>query len=163
MGKGRAPRGLLRDDVEFKAATFDLERSRIFGIALLSLPEWMWRAGYSFSGDVARLKVCTSMNDVNFFWSEVRRWRRYFFVWWICWPIAGISTLSLVDAILGEEPPLAVGLVLMIAWAIIWVRILGRLKSLSCPACGKPAIEHPYFFMRHARCQWCGLRYQPSD
>jgi uncharacterized Zn-finger protein len=103
------------------------------------------------------------MNDVKFFWTEVRRWRRYFFVWWICWPLAGISALLLIGAVLGKEPPFPVAVALLIAWSIVWGRILSRLKSLSCPSCGEPAIQHPYFFMRDAKCQHCGLRYRSAQ
>jgi hypothetical protein len=103
------------------------------------------------------------MNNVEYFWTEVRRWRRYFFVWWISWPVAGICALGLIGAVLGEEPPFPVGLALLIAWGSVWAKILGRLKSLRCPSCGQPAIEHPYFFMRHAKCRHCGLRYRPAE
>ena len=108
------------------------------------------------------LRTVTLMNDAKFFWTEVRRWRRYFFVWWICWPPMGMAAFVLIKTLLGEEPPFPAAVVLLIAWGVAWGKILGRLTSLRCPSCGKPAIRHAYFFMRHAECQHCGLKYRSA-
>lgn len=93
------------------------------------------------------------------FWGEVRRRRNLFFLWWVSWPFAGILIISLYTAMFRQRPPVAFGPGLLITWGVVWSLIARRLSRLPCPNCSKPAIAHPYFFMRHAQCQHCGLKF----
>ncbi len=97
--------------------------------------------------------------DERTFWKEVLRWQNYFLLWWVSWPIAGLFGLLLYLAIVRKDPPFAFLLALMILWGTGWSRIVKRLCSLPCPACGLPAIRSPYFILRYAKCQHCGLAY----
>ena len=95
--------------------------------------------------------------DERAFWLSVRRRRRLFFLWWVGWlPFSLISFVSLNTFIPGAD--FVIGSVVLSAWYIVWLYIAGSIRKLVCPSCGKPAIRGPFFFMRHAACQHCGLR-----
>lgn len=98
----------------------------------------------------------TEMNEREF-WLSVRRRRRLFFLWWIGWlPFGLIGIISLTALIHGAD--FIVGVTVLSAWFIVWLYIARSIRKLACPKCGKSAIRHPYFFMRHVACQHCGLR-----
>ena len=62
-------------------------------------------------------------------------------------------------ALFGVEPSFWFMFVVLILWGIGWHFTARHLSKLLCPSCGRPAIPGPYFFMRHAQCQHCGLSY----
>ena len=97
--------------------------------------------------------------NVDEFWNQVRQRRRHFFLWWVSWPFVGLAAAIAFRSATGSEVPSGLMILLMVCWAAGWVAISRRLTRLKCPACQKPAIGTPYFFMRHARCQHCGLAY----
>ncbi len=101
------------------------------------------------------------MTDTEF-WDEVRRRRNHFFLWWIGWPIGGMAAVGILTAIMHHEPTFPIMIGVMFAWYIARLLLVRRLKSLSCPNCSKLAIANPYFTMRHAKCQHCGLQYGSS-
>jgi hypothetical protein len=91
------------------------------------------------------------------FWTKVRKRRDHFFWWWLAWiPFATIFIVAC--AAMFEEVASYAVFVALILWFAAWVWISNRLGRLPCPRCGKPAIKSPYFLIRNATCQWCGLR-----
>lgn len=76
-------------------------------------------------------------------------------------PFAVIAMLSL-SAVFPEGGDITPWVALL-TWFIPWIYLARSLTKLPCPRCGKPAIAHPFFFMRHAACQRCGLRPAPTD
>jgi predicted RNA-binding Zn-ribbon protein involved in translation (DUF1610 family) len=93
------------------------------------------------------------------FWAEVRSRRNHFFLWWIGWPLGGIPIVLIYTVAVEKQSPFPFMIGMMFAWYGVWLIFVRRLKSLLCPNCGQPAIAHAYFFMRHAKCQHCGLQY----
>ena len=97
------------------------------------------------------------------FWDQVRR-RRNVFLWvWIGWlPIGGLA-ITLYAALFGHEAPRLFGYSFFYLYVAIWAWTAFRLRQLRCPVCGYPAISHPLFFMRDAKCRHCGLPYKRPD
>ncbi len=93
------------------------------------------------------------------FWTEVRRRRNQYILWWLAWPPVGIAILAGYEFVFGDWAPVPFGLGLFILWAVFWLYLYYRLIKLYCPKCGKRAFSHPYFFMRDAKCRSCGYRY----
>lgn len=98
--------------------------------------------------------------EISEFWKAVKRWRMLFFLWWIGWPPLGAGSMIVYRSVTGHEPPEAISFAQLFAWVIVWNLIAKQLRSLPCPRCGQPAIRQPYFFMRDAKCQHCGLAYR---
>ena len=97
--------------------------------------------------------------DARDFWRQVRRRRDHFFLWWFGWPVIGMAVAVGYERTAKAEAPDWLMFGLLVVWFVAWVLIQRRLARLSCPRCDRPAIPHPYFFMRHARCRHCGLTY----
>ena len=96
------------------------------------------------------------------FWGEVRRWRRYFFLTWIGWLVVGFPLWRFYALILPAENPMVAGTAALFTWAAFWQWVVWRLRSIRCYRCGAKAIAHPYFFMKDARCQNCGVAYRKT-
>jgi ribosomal protein L37E len=96
------------------------------------------------------------MDDVAF-WREVRKRRNLFFLWWIGWPFGGLFLVGLYYLIFNQDAPAAIDYSVFFAWVAIWGWMVWRLKQLRCPRCGERAIDHPLFFMHHAKCGHCGF------
>jgi len=92
------------------------------------------------------------------FLAEARRRRNIFFLWWLSWVPAGSAATLFSVWLLGEKGGY-LGFLWLVVWFVAWHKIARRLKNLACPCCGKPAFAHPYFLLRHARCNTCGVRY----
>jgi len=88
------------------------------------------------------------------FWALVRRRRNHFFWTAFAWPVAGIVLMIFYSWILPDSfaPFAALG-----TWIAFWWWVGRRLTAMKCFQCGKQAFAHPYFFMRHAKCQRCGV------
>jgi hypothetical protein len=97
--------------------------------------------------------------DAIDFWRQVRRRRNRFFLWWFGWPVVGMAVAIGYESIVKVEAPNWLMVGLFGAWFVAWVLLQRRLAELRCPRCDRPAMGHPYFFMRHARCRHCGLSY----
>lgn len=80
------------------------------------------------------------------FWTEIRRTRNRFFLWWVLWPPGGIACIGLLMFLFGEQA-VYLTYIVFVVWVIIWFRIAWQLARLACPRCRKPAVWHPYFFM----------------
>ena len=96
------------------------------------------------------------MKDYAAFWSEAQRRRRLFFLWWIAWLPFGLIAAIVSSRLFGEIGDFGLWVILL-SWFVPWVYIAKRLTKLRCPRCEKQAFAHPLFFMRHAKCQHCGL------
>ena len=92
--------------------------------------------------------------DSYIFWNEVKRWKKLFFLSWLAWPFIGLASILTYASIVGNEPPFVFSVALIVIWFVGWSRILKRLLALRCPACGQPAIKHPFFY---ASCQVSAL------
>lgn len=101
-----------------------------------------------------------SSTEIADFWRTVKRWRTFFFLWWIGWPPVGAGSLIAYRSITGDEVTDTLSFGVFAGWVIAWNFIAKRLRSLPCPRCRQPAIKQPYFFMRDAKCQHCGLAYR---
>ncbi|HEY6020185.1 MAG TPA: hypothetical protein VIY48_09870 [Candidatus Paceibacterota bacterium] len=96
------------------------------------------------------------MNTANF-WSEAKRRRNLYFLWWLAWvPAGGIVVIAY--QFFGGDPPFPLMAALLFSWWAAWIFIALRVRKLLCPQCGKPAFRNPYFFMRNAHCRHCGYR-----
>lgn len=93
------------------------------------------------------------------FWSEARKRRNQIFVCLIAWVPFGVVIAIVCHALFGRNGIYSVYPAL-VAWFVTGYWLLRRLGKLACPRCCRPAFGHPYFFMRHARCQSCGFRYE---
>jgi hypothetical protein len=100
------------------------------------------------------------MTSEREFWIEVKKRRNHFFGMWFGWVPVGLICIVLYEIATGNEPPPYFRVGLLIVWAVLWWRVYNRLLRILCFRCGKPALAHALFFMRHARCQHCGLAYQ---
>jgi hypothetical protein len=106
-----------------------------------------------------------NMNDQYCeFWNKVRAYRNMFFLVFITWPIAGhIIWMSLIK-IFGDQFDIILGVVTLYSWVFLWNIPVKKVKALNCPKCNKTnAISHPVLLMKHAKCQYCGLRYQVQE
>jgi hypothetical protein len=97
------------------------------------------------------------MNEREF-WEEVRRRRNHVFLWWVGWLPFGLIGMMTSEAIFGRFGA-GTAWVLLFVWFVGWRMIEKRLKTLRCPRCGGLAIMHPFFFMKDAKCQECGLAF----
>jgi hypothetical protein len=100
----------------------------------------------------------TMAGSTERFWSDVRRRRNHFFYWWLGWIPFGFIALVVLESALGSAPPVALMWATLLIWFTAWGAIAFRLLRLRCPRCNEPAISQPLFFMRHAKCQHCGLK-----
>lgn len=94
--------------------------------------------------------------DAPEFWSEVRKRRNHFGFAFLGWLPFGVVCGGLAYAM--RLPGIVSGPLILSLWYLLWIGLARRLKALRCPRCDSPAIAHPYFFMKDARCQCCGLR-----
>lgn len=99
----------------------------------------------------------SGMEKTTIFWQEVRRRRNRFFLCWIGWLPVSAGVVLVYQALCNHEPSTFVLFGLLVGWAVIWHLTMRQLTALTCPRCRKPAIAHPMFFMRDARCRHCGL------
>jgi len=95
--------------------------------------------------------------DKELFWGEVKRRRNHFYFTWVGWLVAGPILWSIYDSILPIENQMVTGFLALITWGAFWGYIHKRLKKLKCFNCNKPAIGNAFFFMKHAKCQHCGV------
>lgn len=95
------------------------------------------------------------MTDFEF-WREVRKRRNQVFLCWAAWIPFGVAVVLLATALFGRNGAYAAYLALVV-WSATCYWFVRRLGKLSCPRCEGPAIKHPFFFMRDAECQCCGL------
>ena len=93
------------------------------------------------------------------FWAQVRRRRNYFFAWWMGWPVASMDVAIGYERTASVEAPEWLMVGLFAVWFGTWLLVQRRVAALQCPRCSQPAIRHPFFFMRNARCRNCGLSY----
>jgi hypothetical protein len=93
------------------------------------------------------------------FWTKVRWRRNVFYAWYPAWIVIGVTFMFGYRAVIGGEPPFEAVVALFAAWMGGGWYLARRITSLTCPRCGKPALAGGYFFMRHAKCQHCGLSY----
>jgi hypothetical protein len=98
------------------------------------------------------------------FWAEARRRRNYFFYAWVGWLIVGFPLFALWRLVLGfaglgDEPA---GVAALFTWGSFWIWLAYRVRDLRCFHCGERAFSNPYFFMAHARCRSCGVRYRDA-
>jgi hypothetical protein len=106
-----------------------------------------------------------NMNDKYCeFWNKVRKYRNMFFLIFVTWPIAGhILWLSLIK-IFGDRFDVILGVVTLNVWGFLWYIPVKKMKALHCPKCNKAnAISHLPFLMKHAKCQYCLLRFQGKE
>jgi ribosomal protein L37E len=99
------------------------------------------------------------MSSQGQFWRDVLRRRNAFFGLWLGWPIASGIILMTFGSVLGFGAPEWFATLLLAIWFLVWLRISRLVTSMACPSCGKEAFAHPFFFMRHAKCQHCGYSY----
>src|SRR5437773_8826888 len=97
--------------------------------------------------------------DTQRFWIEVRRWRNYQYTWWLAWPVGAWCAIIAYRSAFGSQPPFELLVVLAALWFGVAVILYRRFSRLTCPRCRLPALQHSFFFMRHAKCQHCGLSY----
>src|SRR5262245_14132936 len=96
-------------------------------------------------------------SDPTAFWSEVNRRKTYFFLTAVGWLPAAAVLIPLYTWVLPDTSgwrSAAVTLAL-VTWFTFWVWVASRLTRMRCYQCGAQAFSHPYFFMRHAKCQNC--------
>src|SRR5687768_3740514 len=97
--------------------------------------------------------------DTRRFWAEIRRKRNSQFAWWVAWPFLGAAIAMGYRSAFGVQAPSWLFVVLLFGWLGVALALFDRLAKVTCPRCGRPAIRHSLFFMRHAKCQHCGLSY----
>jgi uncharacterized Zn-finger protein len=105
-----------------------------------------------------------AMNDqFRVFWNKVRGYRNMFFLIWIAWPTLGLILWVSLIKIFGDKFDIILGVIELNIWAFLWSIPVKKVKALHCPKCNKTnAISHPPIFMKHAKCQYCGLKYQEN-
>jgi len=91
------------------------------------------------------------------FWLTVRKRRNLCILWWISWIPVGITSVGLWRFAFSSQASLAYLVCVQFVWFAAWGFTILRLRGLYCPHCGNHAIEHPFFFMKHAKCRSCGL------
>jgi hypothetical protein len=97
--------------------------------------------------------------DARRFWTEVERKRNAQVVWWLAWPVLGLLVAVGYRSTFGVQAPTAVLWALLALWIAVALFLYHRFSKLQCPRCNRPALQHALFFMRHAKCQHCGLAY----
>ena len=101
------------------------------------------------------------MNALEF-WAEARRRRNHFFLTWIGWLVVGFPLLgvwSLIFGLFGVKDLRASGAAALFTWFAFFLWVGQRLRKLRCFRCGERAFPKPYFFMSHAKCKNCGVKY----
>ncbi len=98
-------------------------------------------------------------NKEEKFWTEVRKRRDLFFLWFLGWIPFYIIYAFLTKAVFGNESPLP-SATPFVFWAVSWGVVENRIRKLNCPNCHKQAFRHCLFFMKDAKCQHCGHSYQ---
>jgi hypothetical protein len=96
------------------------------------------------------------------FWAETRRRRNQFFLTWIGWLIVGFPLWGiwyLILRLLGIDDPMVSGTAALFTWGAFWFCVGYRFRQLRCFRCGEKVFSHPYFFIAHAQCKNCGVRY----
>jgi hypothetical protein len=73
------------------------------------------------------------------------------------WLPAGAVLSGVYSMLFGSN---AAGSAALITWGAFWYWVALRVRKLPCVRCGNCALDHPFFFMRHAACQNCGLSYR---
>ena len=95
------------------------------------------------------------------FWSETRRRRNLFFLVTIGWLIYGIPLWLFYSWVLSLVFPTADSMVSGVAALITWMAAGNwasqRVTTLQCFKCGQKAFSNPFFFMKDAKCQSCGV------
>lgn len=94
------------------------------------------------------------------FWDEVRRRRNQFFLTWIGWLFVGFPLVWIYSLIFPTKDELVPGVAALLTWGAFWFWVGRRLTQLRCFRCGEPAFRNPYFFMKDAKCQSCGVSYR---
>lgn len=97
------------------------------------------------------------------FWNVVRRKRNYLYAWApACVVLSWLAVIG-YHAIFGQLPSNAFGFaVLCVYVAVGWI-LQRKLLALLCPRCHKRALAHGIFFLRHAKCQYCGYAYNSPN
>ncbi len=91
------------------------------------------------------------------FWKETERRRNLFFITWIGWLLAGPVLMVFYRWFLNPDHKDLAGMAALFTWGVFWYWTYFNLRRMRCPECGEKAFIHPFFFMRHARCQSCGV------
>jgi hypothetical protein len=102
------------------------------------------------------------MTGASEFWEETRRRRNHFYLTWVGWLVVGFPLLFIYSWILPTDNPQIPMLAALGTWGIFWWWVGHRLTQLKCFNCGEQAFTHPYFFMKHAKCRNCGVRYRDT-
>jgi len=102
-----------------------------------------------------------TFNESLPFWEEVRKRRNHCFLAAASWPFLSIPLVLLYSALLPERTPFWVtGAAAMATWSVIPWWVGERFGALRCYKCGKEAFTNALFFMRHAKCKHCGVKYE---
>ena len=53
-------------------------------------------------------------------------------------------------------------IVFLVSWVALMWWLQRRLTDMKCFRCGRQAFAHGFFFMRHGKCQSCGVAYEST-
>ena len=98
------------------------------------------------------------------YWKLVRRRRNQLWLAWPAWLVVGPVLFGFWSVIFGlfdataSRAGAGIGFSLATYVVLIYLVPLRRIWAIKCFNCGKQAIFSPFFFMKDARCQHCGIR-----
>jgi hypothetical protein len=98
-----------------------------------------------------------SDTEPNIFWQEVKQRRDLFHLGWIGCPIVWAAFVKTNETLSKYQSDSFVSCGLAIGWAAVCYWATRRLTEFPCPKCHGPAIDHPLFLMRNAKCRRCGF------
>ena len=97
--------------------------------------------------------------DSTQFWNEARRRRNIFFLIGAGWLLGGFPLFFFYERFLPSSPLPVAGFAAIFTWMAVMSWAALSVTNLRCFRCGGQAFSNPYFFMKDAKCQSCGVSF----